>query len=59
MTTKIDYLDSGFYFWLGADGELEPCTKEEFAKKMEDIRKDREDWLNVNVDEQQEQEVGG
>lgn len=53
MTTKIDYLDSGFYFWLGADGELEPCTKEEFAKKMEDIRKDREDWLNVNIDEQQ------
>lgn len=48
-----------FYFWLGMDGELESVTEEEFERKQELIRKEHEDGLNVNIDEQQEQEVGG
>lgn len=29
------------------DGELESVTQEEFEKKQEVVRKEREDWLNV------------
>lgn len=39
-----------YYFWLGPDGDLEAVSKEDFDKKQEEIRKEREDWLNVNVD---------
>ena len=39
---------SDYFFWLGVDGELEAVSEEEFLAKQERIRKEREDWLNVN-----------
>lgn len=50
IITIVTKSNNDYYFWLGQDGELQPVTKEEFDKKQEEIRKEREDWLNVNVD---------
>ncbi len=47
MTKK----NNGYFFWLGVDGELEAVSEEEFLDKQERIRKEREDWLNVESDD--------
>lgn len=38
------------YFWLGADGEVEEVTEEQFELNIENTRRDRERWANVEVD---------
>lgn len=45
-----------FFFWLGADGESYELSKEEFDYQVEKARVKREQWLNV---ETEEQNVGG
>lgn len=40
------------FFWLGADGEIEELTEEEFNEKQRDVRADRDAWVNVTVDEE-------
>ncbi len=45
-----------FFFWLGADGESYELSKEEFDYQVEKARAKREQWLNV---ETEEQNVGG
>lgn len=38
-----------FYFWLGADGDLETVNgKAEFEQRQNEIRKEKEDWLNAS-----------
>ena len=45
-----------FFFWLNADGESYELSKEEFDYQVEKARVKREQWLNV---ETEEQNVGG
>lgn len=43
MTTN-----NNFYFWLGADGDLNDLENEEaFAQRVEEDAKGRNAWLNV------------
>lgn len=50
MTQPIkDDIDEGWtdlYFWLGQDAE--EVSKEEFIKKQEELRKAKDDYVNVN-----------
>ena len=46
--------NADFYFWLGADGEAYELTEEEFNYQVEKARKRKQDYLNVEV----EQDIG-
>lgn len=52
MTTEksegyVDIKQASMYFWLGADGEVEECTEEEFTQKQLDLFDSNERWRNV------------
>lgn len=36
------------FFWLGVDGEPVSLTEEEFEGRIEDERRNLEEWLNVS-----------
>jgi len=43
--------EQDYYFWLGDKAEATPMTAEEFEKKIAEIRKAYDDWVNVRVPE--------
>lgn len=45
------------YFWLGADGEVETVTEEEFNVKQANVRSDLDKWRNVDRADGWESEV--
>ena len=46
MTSNNDY-----FFWLGADGEVEPVTESEFNEKQDEVREQKRKWLNVEIED--------
>lgn len=52
--------NNDFFFWLGADGELESVTENEFNEKQEQVREQKRKWLNVEIEDgTDEQDIGG
>ena len=45
-----DNEDFNFFFWLGADGEAESVTEQQFEEKQCKCRKAKEDWINARQD---------
>ena len=43
--------ENDYYFWLGSDGDPIDLTEEEFEQRQEAVRKEREDFLNVTIGE--------
>lgn len=39
--------DTNFFFWLGADGEAEPVSPEEFDRRLEMERENQKAWENA------------
>ena len=49
MTNANENTQGDFFFWLGADAELISVSKPKFDEKIEDTRKERDDYINVRT----------
>lgn len=49
MTEQSNTDDRNFFFWLGADGDAEAVSKEEFSRRQKEIRERNRSWKDVDV----------
>lgn len=58
IMTKTNKSNENYFFWLGADGIVEMLDKEGFDTKVNDELRALDDWRNVRLPDETEEEEG-